>query len=130
MDIFVFPIFCFHSKVAAHRRERKREREIASSPAESTGESSRLRGATYWTKLAHIKQGSNWNSDGIRGFPASRLRARSRFRWKWCPRGSKPGSEAKPSTAHPLFLSRSPRLRASSPSPLRPPFPRRRRRSE
>lgn len=35
--------------------------------------SSRLRGATYWTKLAHIKQGSNWNSGGIRRIPASRL---------------------------------------------------------
>lgn len=54
-----------------------KEREKGRPQALSLGKSCRLRGATYWTKLAHIKQGSNWNSGGIRGSPHPGSRALS-----------------------------------------------------
>lgn len=88
-------------------------RKLSSSP----GESCRLRGATYWTKLAHIKQGSNWNSGGIRGSPRPGSRALS-VPLEMVPSGL--GAELGNETldcASPYSLSQP----AASTSPLLPP---------
>lgn len=96
------------------RQERERDRDgnrkIAGT--ENTGESSRLRGATYWTKLAHIKQGSNWNSGGIRGSPRPGSRALS-VPLEMVPSGLEAGLGNETLDCASPIPSRSPRLRAS-----------------
>lgn len=124
LSLYVCCALDIYATASTMRRERAGE--IASTAAESTGESSRLRGATYWTKLAHIKQGSNWNSGGSGDpRPGSRalgsagngaLGARSRAR-KRNPRLRIPYSLSQPAASSPLpplALSPSPAVRASS----------------
>jgi len=79
--------------------------------------SSRLRGATYWTKLAHIKQGSNWNSGGIRRSPRSLARSLARARALGSAGNGALGARSRarkrnPRLRIPLIPSRSPRLRS------------------